>query len=107
MDLKLGDDYMIDERLIVNKLKSMKKKSENFSNNKYISLKSFQYILDMLIQYVNENVVVEDNKNNAKKIPCINCKYSYFDSNGNGLIKFCCNKMDNGDSCSYGKYKTT
>lgn len=98
---------MIDERLIINKLKSMKKKSKNLSDDKYISQKCFQYILDMLIEYINENVVVEDNKNNAKKISCINCKHSYLDSNGNGLIKFGCKKLDDGDSCLYDKYKTT
>ena len=56
--MKLGD-YMIDERLIINKLKSMKKKSKNLSDDKYISQKCFQYILDILIEYINENAIVE------------------------------------------------
>lgn len=98
---------MINEKIIVNKLESMKEKSKNLSDDKYISQKCFQYILDMLIKYINENTVVEENKNNAKKKSCINCKHSYLDSNGNGLIKFGCKKLDDGDSCLYGKYKTT
>lgn len=106
MDFKLGD-YMIDEKIIVNKLESMKENLKSISDCKYISQKCFQYILDMLIEYIEENAVEEDNKNNAKKIFCINCKHSFFSSNGNGMIKFCCDKLDDGDSCPYGKYKTT
>lgn len=106
LDLKLGN-YMINEKIIVNKLESMKEKSKNLSDDKYISQKCFQYILDMLIKYINENTVVEENKNNAKEKSCINCKHSYLDSNGNGLIKFSCKKLDDGNSCLYGKYKTT
>lgn len=106
LDLKLGN-YMINEKIIVNKLESMKEKSKNLSDDKYISQKCFQYFLDRLIKYINENTVVEENKNNAKKKSCINCKHSYLDSNSNGLIKFSCKKLDDGDSCLYGKYKTT
>lgn len=102
---------MIDEKIIIDKLERMKEYSKSLSDYIYIYIyirqPSFRYILDRLIEYINENVVVEDNKNNAKKISCINCKHSYFDSNCNGMIKFRCEKLDNGDSCPYGKYKTT
>lgn len=98
---------MIDEKIIIDKLERMKENSKSLSDNKYMSQKCFQYILDILIEYIEENAVEEDNKNNTKKIPCINCKHSFFNSNGNGMIKFRCEKLDNGDSCPYGKYKTT
>lgn len=50
---------MIDEKIIIDKLERMKENSKSISDNNYISKKNFQYILDMLIQYVNENVVAE------------------------------------------------
>lgn len=98
---------MINEKTIIDKLKRIKENLKSLSDDRYMTKECFRYFLDRLIKYINENTVVEENKNNAKKKSCINCKHSYLDSNSNGLIKFSCKKLDDGDSCLYDKYKTT
>lgn len=95
--------YLLEYQKIL--LEKMIKEKHSFSMPISVSVRHCGFSIARILFEIYLGML--ENKNNAKKKSCINCKHSYLDSNGNGLIKFSCKKLDDGDSCLYGKYKTT